>query len=204
MSLEKLPLKAIVEISKLCWENQLDINSPYGDFSSNEEIVTDASAWTGQDVEALDVEFICLFMNQNSALLLSYFDGKSTFQDISSKLKIPKSKKFKVTYEVWGSATLTETYNTGWTSYNEDWIKDSMEEHRSNGSWNYYDGEYESNESDNFDPDDFDILDITEKGRTFKENTFSKLVLENTNDILDNVDRDTLIKLRNLSNKSLE
>ena len=117
-------------------------------------------------------------------------------------LSIPKKKKYVAYYELWGPATLTEKYKTTWESYNKNWVKDSLRHSYNEGDFNFYDGDYQEHESDNFEADNFDITYINDL-RENKEPILDKLVVENTQDLLDNLDRDTLLKLRNLINQKL-
>jgi hypothetical protein len=70
------------------------------------------------------------------------------------------------------------------------------------GSWDYYNGDYLEHETDDFEPDNFDITYVT-KLREGKKPILDRLVVENTKDLLENLDRETLVKLRNLINEKL-
>ena len=199
--LAKLPVKVLVEISNKLLENDFDWENPYNPgYGDSCDILEDAAAWTGiRTMESMDIEFMARFIYINEGLINLWNKGTKQPNDFI----IPKPKKFLVEYSSKGRGYVTQNYRTDWTSYDEDWINDSMRELNSAGDWSYYDGDYIDQDVEDFDEDDLDIDRIQEMPNQRNENIISKLVLENTTDVLDNLDRDTLIKLRNLISQKL-
>lgn len=203
MKLKELPRNLLVEVSLLLLEDDdFDFIDPYDEFDDNESSVEEASKWTSADVESSDVEFICKFIKDNQSLLQQVSAGEVKANEILSSLTMPKLKEYKLWYEIWGSAIVTEEYSTVWSSYDERWVKESLRWKYGQGDWDYYEGKYEGYETDNFEADNFEITHVRNLNES-KKSLLSKLVVENTTDVLDNLDRDTLIDLRNLINQKL-
>ena len=203
MKLKELPRNLLVEVSLLLLEDEdFDFIDPYDEFDDNESSVEKASRWTSADVESSDVEFICKFIKDNQSLLQQVSTGEVKANEILSSLTMPELKEYKLWYEIWGSAIVTEEYSTVWSSYDERWVKESLRWKYGQGDWDYYEGKYEGYETDNFEADNFEITHVRNLNES-KKSLLSKLVVENTTDVLDNLDRDTLIDLRNLINQKL-
>jgi hypothetical protein len=201
--LEKLPLKIIANIAKLCIEDGFEYFSPYNDFEDNIEILQTASVWTSQRVDSpLDLEFMSKFITINEKILVKWIDEDLNFKEIASDLIIPKVKSFKVRYEQWGPATYTQQYSTEWKSYDKDWVKSSMNEETISGTWYYADGEYVGHEVDNWEPDNDKILYVEEIA-SVNEAVKQKIILENTSELLKQIDKKSLIELRDLINQRL-
>lgn len=199
--LQRLPIKVIATLSKVCDEKGLNFEDPYNDYYKNEKIVHEASRLVGlTNLDNLEIEFICKFIKNNLEYLKPWFENKTKFADISNSLKLPEEKNFKIYYEVWGGATLTEKYYDTITCYDSNWVKDSVQESRNNDSWNYWDGTYEGYETDNFDADNFDVTDVQELSKGSMNESVS---WKKTKSSLDRLDRKTLIELRNLINRKL-
>lgn len=203
-SLEKQPIKVIATIASMCMDDDFDYQEPSS--SENYDILRSSSKWAGLEPDnVLDVEFISSFIQKNHHLLTKWKDKEIKFNEIANKFIIPTSKKFIVEYSLSGRAYLIERRKTDWESYNQDWIKDTMESLRSEGQWNYWedkllDTEYEDFEEDNFEVDYIDEMNKNNQ----KESIYSKLVLENTKDLLEGLDKNTLLKLKNLVESKLK
>ena len=203
MQLRRLPHKLLVQVSTILLEEKnYDFNNPWSDMDTTSDYVEQASKWTSADVDNEDVEFISKFISENESLLQQYIKGEVLLSEILNSLTIPQPKEYKLWYEVWGNAVVTEEYSTVWTSYDEKWVKESLMWSYIEGRFDYYEGKYEGMETDNFETDNFEITQVSNLNES-KKSLLSKLVLENTTDVLDNLDRDTLIDLRNLINQKL-
>lgn len=203
-NLSKLAPKIIVQISILLLESDdSDYDNPYDDFDENLSNLRDAARWATSDVDGTDLEFIWQFIIENRPLLDQVKNDKSKVSEIISELHYPSLIKSKVWYEIWGNATLTEEYKTTWESYNKDWVKESLRQSYNDGEFDYWQGEYVGHETDNFETDNFEITHVTSEMNESKQSLLSKIVVENTTDVLDKLDRDTLIQLKNLINQKL-
>lgn len=196
------PLKILLSIGETLYETDFDFEHPWDEANDNFDLFQESSNWVGMNVDYEDMEFMAALIKLNEPLLKQLSEKQITKQQALSEITLPELKKFKVYYEIWGPATLTEKYSIKWDSYDEKWVNDNLRHYYNEGDFNFYDGNYEEYESDNFEPDNFDITH-TVKIRESKIPILSKLVLENTKDVLNNLDKETLIELRNLINQKL-
>lgn len=196
------PLKVLLSIGETLYETDFDYEHPWDEVNDNFDLFQESSNWVGINVDYEDMEFMAALIKINEPLLKQLSEKKISKQQALSEITLPELKKFKVYYEIWGPATLTEKYSINWNSYDEKWVNDNLRHYYNEGDFSYYDGNYEEYESDNFEPDNFDITH-TVKIRESKIPILSKLVLENTKDVLNNLDKETLIELRNLINQKL-
>lgn len=202
MSIKDLPLKVIVTLSiNLIESKQFDYSSPYDDFSKNESELYTQSKWTATDVVSEDVEFIAAFINLNFELLEKVINEEVKVKDILPEIEIPKKSKYKIDYSVWGPATLTEYYDKEWYSYDEDWAGESLKQNYWEGDFYYYDGNYRSMDSDNFDPENFEIDHVREITESKKTN---KTIVENTGKVIDTLDKETLLQLKKIIDSKLK
>jgi hypothetical protein len=189
----------------MCLENDFDFEDPYIiGYQESCEIVEDASRWVGVGtIEAVDIEFIGKFISLNEEILRIWIDDEKKFGEISNQFIIPKPKKYMVYYSSKGQGFITQKYQTDWTSYDKDWIRESMNELNSAGDWSYYDGDYIGSDVDEFDEDDLDIDDIEVVRESRNKSILNKLVVENTSEIIESLNRKTLLELRQLIDSKL-
>lgn len=201
-ALSNQPLKVLLVLSKQLIEDEFEYRNPWDYDTDNMKKLNTSGGWIGEKFDEDDMEFIAAFILENLKTILSSIHNELTNSEAVEALSIPTKKKYVAYYEIWGPATLTEKYKTTWESYYKNWVKDSLRYSYNEGDFDYYQGDYQEHESDNFEPDNFDITYVNDL-RENKEPILDKLVVENTQDLLDNLDRDTLLKLRNLINQKL-
>ena len=200
--LSNQPLKILLTLSKLLIDEEFYYKNPWDEVDDNMEKLKSAGSWLGEHLDEDDMEFIAAFIVENLKTILSSIHNELTNSEAVERIFIPQKKKFNAYYEVWGSATLTEKYKTVWECYYQQWVNDSLRYSYNDGSWDYYNGDYQEHETDNFEADNFDITYVNQLRET-KKPILDRLVVENTEDLLDNLDRETLVKLRNLINEKL-
>ena len=188
------------EIVKICLENDYDFEDPYiMGYSESCEIVEDASRWVGVGtIESVDIEFVAKFISLNENLLRSWIEGEKKFDEISSELVKPRPKKYMVYYSSKGRGYVIQKYSTDWTSYDKDWIDESMRELSSMGDWSYYEGDYLGTDVDDFDEDSLDIEEIEVLNEGQNKSILNKLVVENTSEVINSLDKKTLLELKKL------
>ena len=189
----------------MCLENDYDFEDPYiMGYSESCEIVEDASRWVGVGtIESVDIEFVAKFISLNENLLRSWIDGEKKFDEISSELVKPRPKKYMVYYSSKGRGYVIQKYSTDWTSYDKDWIDESMRELSSMGDWSYYEGDYLGTDVDDFDEDSLDIDEIEVLNEGQNKSILNKLVVENTSEVINSLDKKTLLELRKLIDSKL-
>jgi len=207
-NLEKIPLKITCYIAAALLKKNFDFKNPYNDNTHvYYDMLEDLTSATLNQIlnETLDLEFMAKFIDLNSALLTKWMDKEVKFNEIQNKLVIPKPTVYTVAYEVWGSCVLTEKYVVDWSSYDESFIDDAIEHARDDDKFNYWDGEYVEHETDNFEADNFQIDWVEKKKTNVGENkkNYSKMILEKSDTFLEQFDKKSLIKLRNLIDRKL-
>lgn len=189
-------------ITETLMGTNFNFKNPWNNTEDNLQKVKDAAVWLGLNLSLNDMEFMAAFISLNETLIESKMKGEISNKEIISNLEIPEKKEYRTYYEVWGPATATEKYRTKWESYDEDWVKDSLLYHWREGLWDYYEGSYDGYDLDNFDADNFEVVDVHSINES-KKSVLSKLVVENTEDLIETLDKDTLIELKNLINQKL-
>jgi hypothetical protein len=200
--LRNSPPRILIEISSLLLSTDFNYRDPYDDYEKSEELLENSSKWASVDVDSLDVEFISSFIFKNEKLIESVNSDGVNPNEIISRLIIPEMKEYRVSYEIWGPAVLTEKYSTTRQSYGESFARNSLRHEYHEGKFDYYQGNYEEHETDNFDADHFEITWVESLNES-KKSIISRLVIENTSEVLNDLDKRTLIELRNLINQKL-
>jgi hypothetical protein len=200
--LRNSPPRILIEIFSLLLSTDFDYGDPYDDYEKNKELLENSSRWASVDVDSLDVEFMAAFISKNENLIESFNSDGVNPNEIISRLVIPEMKEYRISYEIWGSAVLTEQYSTKRDSYSESLAKNSLRHEYHEGEFDYYQGKYEGYETDNFEADNFEITWV-ESVNESKKSILSRLVIENTSEVLNDLDKRTLIELRNLINQKL-
>lgn len=149
-----------------------------------------------------DVEFFSKFIEINEDNLEAINDGDKS---LIESLEIPMAEAFRLDYRVYGTCTFTETKYDTFSSYDKSWVEDSVDQLRQDGSWDFYEGhELEEISYDNFEVIDYSLDDISLATESQKESILSKLVIENTENVIDSLDKKTLIKLKSIIESRLQ
>jgi hypothetical protein len=191
----KLPKKRLVMICEKLIDDEFEVNihkSPYY-FNFNIKILENISKYFSISVSDIDLEFIYKFMLVNDELLSEIFETKN--MSLSENLIIPTPKEFLVDYESSGRCRFIEKYEETWSSYDEDWVIDSMNRAREDGNWDLYDGRNQDTDYEDYEVYDFEFGDV-EEIRPKNKITESKIQKGKTP--IDSMDKKTLLKLRGL------
>jgi hypothetical protein len=85
-----------------------------------------------------------------------------------------------------------------------DWVKDSASQQRNDGNWNLYDGyELSVTEYNNFEESDESFDEVVPINEGVQESLLSRLVVENTSEVVSSLDKETLLKLKNIIDSRL-
>jgi hypothetical protein len=201
----RLPKKQLVYIANKImndgfeWDN---ITHNYEDvYDNNESILNGVASYFGEAVVEDDVQFFMKFLEINSGLLTRII--KNNDKSMIEHLIIPQAKDYLVEYTATGSCNFTEYYNTRFSSYDKDWVMDSLYLQRNQGNWDIYSGVLKNTEYDNWETDDFEIDQIKDMSNDVQESRNPKKLLENTENLIPKLDRETLVKLKYLIDKEL-
>jgi hypothetical protein len=200
----RFPKKQLVFIANKLIEDGFewdDITHTYEDiYDSNEDILKQVSTYFNESVVEEDVQFFIKFLEINSGLLDLIF--KNNDKSLIEQLVIPQPKDYLVEYTTQGSCTFIEYYETRFSSYDKDWVMDSLNLQRNNGDWDVYSGVLKNTEYDNFETQDWEVDEVKEIGDT-QESRNPRKLLENTEKLIPKLDKDTLVSLKFLIDKQL-
>jgi hypothetical protein len=197
----KYPKKLLYRISSVLLEKDSgwEDGNPY--YNNNFDLKYDDLQEIGKYVGAThinqeDVEFFVKFIEINEDKLESINGGDKS---LIESLEIPIAELFRVDYSVYGSCLFRENKYDDFSSYDKSWVSDSVDQLRQDGGWDFYNGmDHEETNYENFETHDFSIDDVYPATQSQKESRLSKLVIENTENIIDSLDRKTLIKLKSI------
>ena len=191
-------------IIKQLTEKDFDFESPYNEFDKNYLILEKLCKLLGIDsLSYRDVEFISKFMTNNSELIQKIFETKD--KSLLSQLEYPKNKMFKVQYEIYSNQSIVEIYTVDWDSYDKNFVRSSLIKTSNDGNFDEWTGPLLRTDVLDSEVSEWVINDddITEINTEKTESILDRLVIENTSSVINSLDRNTLINLRNIINSRL-
>jgi hypothetical protein len=200
----RLPKKQLAFISEKLVDEEFPIGNPYYDFESAYITLQEVSRYFSIEATQEDVEFFAKFLELNEDIIADLFANNKeqmNNRELIEQLKIPVAKSYNLDYDVNGSCTYTEYFSQEFDCYDEDWVRDSAEQQRSDGNWDMYDARERSpTDYENFEVDDYNYGDVYEVNETKikTESVLDRLVIENTSDVVKSLDKQTLIKLKSI------
>ena len=191
-------------IIKQLTEKGFDFENPYNEFDENYLILEKLCKFVGIDsLLNRDVEFISKFMTDNSELIQKIFETKD--KSLLSQLEYPKNKMFKVQYEIYSNQSIVEIYTVDWDSYDKNFVRSSLIKTSNDGNFDEWTGPLLRTDVLDSEVSEWVINDddITEINTEKTESILDRLVIENTSSVINSLDRNTLINLRNIINSRL-
>jgi hypothetical protein len=204
----KLPKKQLVFIAEKLVDENFPIGNPYtDDFDDAYGTLQEVSRYFSVESTHEDVEFFAKFLEINDDLIADLFANNKeqmNNRQLIEQLKIPVAKSYKLDYSAWGTCSYTNYMSQEFDSYDKDWVKDSATQQNNDGNWNMWEGEeraptdYENFEEDNYDFDD--VYEVNQDGKTnyLGDSILDRLVIENTSDVVNSLDKQTLMKLKSI------
>lgn len=201
----KLPKKHLLYIAEKLVDEDFPVGNPYDSYDFDDAYNTLQSIGNYFNIQTVqeDVEFWSKFLEINDSLLAKLFDDKSNKQLIEEFI-IPIAKTYDLYYTVNGSCTYEEFLAQKFDCYDKDWVMGSARQQRDDGAWDIYDGRMvQETEYDNFETNDYDfesVDEVNDEGKTnyLGESMLNRLVIENTQEVVDSLDKKTLMKLRSI------
>ena len=102
-----------------------------------------------------------------------------------------------------GSCTFVEYYDTKFSSYDKNWVIESLNMQRNDGNWDVYSGVLRDTTYDNWEMNDWDIDEVKDAPNNIQESRNPRKLLENTEKLIPKLDKNTLISLKFLIDKQL-
>jgi hypothetical protein len=205
----KFSKKQLLFIVEKLIDEDFPIGNPYDvNYDEAYSILGEISKYFGIKPTQEDVEFFSKLLEINDDVLAELFANNKeqrNNKELIEKLVIPIAKSYNLNYEVWGTCSWSDYKVQEFDCYDKNWVDDYARQQLSDGNWELWNGqERKSTEFDNFEESNWEFGDVREVNHEpIKESILSKLVLENTSDVINSLDRTTLIKLRNLINQKL-
>jgi hypothetical protein len=209
----KLSKKQLVFISEKLIDEEFPIGNPYNDFDGAYSTLQEVSRYFSIESTQEDVEFFAKFLELNEDIISDLFANNRENirnKELIDQLIIPKAEVYNLHYELFGTCSFTEYKSQEFDSYDEDWVKDSAEQQRQDGSWDLWDGyEREVTDYDNYQVNDETYghvykVEYKEKKNNFvSDSILDKLVIENTENVVSSLDRQTLLKLKSIIDSKL-
>ena len=201
----KLSKKQLVFICEKLVDEDFPIGNPYdSDFDSAFNILQEVSKYFSLTSTHDDVEFFSKFLQINDDLIADLFaNNKEEMKnrELFEQLVIPVAKSYNLNYSSWGSCSYTNYMVQEFDSYDEEWVKDSAQQQNSDGNWSMWEGrERRDTEYENFEESDYSFGDVYEvnENKPQNESVLGRLVVENTSEVIDSLDKQTLIKLKSI------
>lgn len=203
----KLPKKTLVRISEKIIDDGFDSRNPYTDYNENYKILETIGKYFSMPVNDEDVQFFAKFITDNDDLLSEIMgdDGDKTLME---NLVIPEAKTYELRYNVWGHCSYDEFLAQKFDAYDKFWVRDSADQQLSDGNWSLYDG-YNTSETqyDNHEMSNYEYYKVVEvdgdESVNLSESILDRLVIENTSEVVSSLDKQTLLKLREIINSRL-
>jgi hypothetical protein len=203
----KLPKKQLVFISEKLVDEEFPIGNPYdSDFDGAYNTLKQVANYFSLEVTQEDVEFFSKFLEVNEDIIADLFaNNREQMRNPSliEQLVIPVAKTYDLHYTSWGNCSYTEYKGQYFDAYDKNWVRDSAEQQRNDGNWDMWDGrDLRDTEYENFEETDSEynhVYDVNDKQETiYSESILDKLVIENTKDVVNSLDKNTLIKLKSI------
>ena len=204
----RLPKKQLVFIAEKLVDEDFPIGNPYeSDFDNAFNILQEVSKYFSLTATHEDVEFFAKLLQINDDLIADLFaNNKEEIKnrELFEQLVIPIAKSYNMNYSSWGSCSFTNYMVQEFDSYDEEWVKDSAQQKNSDGNWNMWEGsERRDTEYENFEESDYSFGDVYEIDDTKNESVLGRLVIENTSEVVNSLDRKTLLELRRIIDSKL-
>ena len=206
----KLSKKQLVFICEKLVDEDFPIGNPYiSDFEDAFSILEDVSKYFGITATHEDVEFFAKLLEINDELIADLFANNKELmknRELFEQLVIPVAKSYNLDYSSWGTCSYTNFMVQEFDSYDKEWVKDSAIQQNNDGYWSMWEGrERRETEYENFEESDYDFGDVYEvnENESQNESILSKLVVENTKDVVKSLDRKTLLELRRIIDSKL-
>ena len=206
----KLPKKQLVFICEKLVDEDFPIGNPYtDDFESAYATLREVSKYFSVESTHEDVEFFAKLLEINDEIIADLFaNNKEQMKnrELIEQLVIPVAKSYNMDYSSWGTCSYTNHMVQEFDSYDEDWVTDSATQQNNDGNWNMWEGqETNPTEYENFEESDYSFGDVYEvnESNTRNESVLNRLVIENTSEVVNSLDRKTLLKLRRIIDSKL-
>ena len=202
----KLSKKQLFYIAEKLIDEDFPVDNPYNSnsisFDEAYDVLENLGRYFNISVVQEDVEFFSKFLDINDKILARIMEKSDilSYED----LVIPTAQTYQLRYSVWGTCTYDDYMAQKFDSYDMDWVIDSAEQQRRDGNWDYYNGiNLRETQYDNFEESDMSFDGVDFVPDNVKESLLGRLMIENTQDAVSSLDRETLLKLKSIIDSRL-
>jgi len=193
----RLPKKTLYRIAEQLIDSNFSTDNPYDDYDENLKTLETIGKYFNMDVVDEDVQFFAKFLYINDGIITRIMEKSDilSYED----LVIPTAKTYNMDYEIWGRCSYTDYKVAEIDSYDIDWVHDTAQQQYNDGNFELYNGKDRyPTQYDNFEDSDHEFGDVYESKVNVKESLLDRLVLENTSDVVSSLDKQTLLKLKQI------
>ena len=205
----RLPKKQLAFIAEKLVDDEFPIGNPYEqDFDHAYNTLKDVSKYFNIEPSHEDVEFFSKLLEINAEIIGDFFANnreEMRNKELIEQLVLPVSKTYDLHYTTNGTCNFEEFMAQYFDCYDKDWVRDSAEQQRQDGNWDLYDGRnLRETEYDSYEINDESyghVYEVTEdyiKDGFVSESILDRIVLENTKDVVNSLDKKTLLKLKSI------
>lgn len=194
------PKRLLGRISKELIDKGFDASDPYDDYFDNFKIMEKVFKFFGYVAVDEDYQFFCKFIEDNDELLSQIFETKDA--SLYDRLSIPMAQRYVIKYSVDGSCSFTEFYKDTVSCYDEEWVESMIYNSNNKGTWDFYEGALLNTAYDNYETSNFSIDEVI-PAVTESKSLLSRLVIENTSDVVSSLDKETLYELKRIIDSRL-
>ena len=194
------PKRLLGRISKELIDKGFDASDPYDDYYDNFKIMGKVFKFFGYEAVDEDYQFFCKFIEDNDELLSQIFETKDA--SLYERLSIPMAQRYVIKYSVDGSCSFTEFYKDTVSCYDEEWVESMIYNSNNKGTWDFYEGALLNTAYDNYETSNFSIDEVI-PAVTESKSLLSRLVIENTSDVVSSLDKETLYELKRIIDSRL-
>jgi hypothetical protein len=207
-TLANLSPKHLAYISQQMIDKGFNGEMPYEEYDEFVNELTGIVKYFGEkEVSRIDMEFLASFINFNDKVLAELFDSETqNKQELYGKLIIPRPVEYTFDVLASGRAFVVETYKHRDISYNPEWFFPMIDTLRYNSDeFEYYDGDLTDTLVEDFDVDNLEIenIEVVDNRTSMKESILKRLVVENTESMIDSLDFNTLMELKRIIDTKL-
>lgn len=204
----KLPKKQLLFICLKLIKDDFPVGDPYSkDYEETYSKLDNIGRYFGIPVNDEDVQFFSKLLDINESIFEKIISNdiiKVNDKSLYEQLVIPEAKTYELQYSIWGTCNYTEYMSSKFDAYDMDWVPMSADRQKDDGNWDYYYGTtIKDTEYENFEQSDMsydNVIEVNKDGalnaNNMQESVLSKLVIENTQEVVNSLDRKTLLKLK--------
>jgi len=193
--------KQLIFICERLIDEGFDAAYIYDNYDDSYNALTDIGKYFNTPITDEDVQFFGKLLTVNEDLIADIFANQGANRnnkELIERLEIPIAKDYEVEYTVDGTCSFTESYSYKVSSYEKEWVSDSIRQQYDNGDFDIYEGHLDDTQYDNWEMNDWQIQEVKEATPKVQESLLDRLVLENTEDAIKSLDKTTLFKLKSL------